>query len=196
MGYAPRGRALVGAVFGHSIEDRKIASAQLSSGFALVQNEVMTAAGWSADPYHEASGPIWDWWKLFGVPIVEGWQKFQSDQHANWWLGPVFATSWDEYEKWQSLLVMLRAAVRKRGIKLISADPVPLPTTTVQDVGHAGKKVVNAAADAGKEIWSVSKLVIYGGLGLIGAIAIGSLAMNLKSGKDPAQNYLRLAGRR
>lgn len=174
--------AAVGNALYHSVGDREAALEQLATDFATLQNEVMKAAGFSADPYHEASGPIYVWWVAAGLPTVNAWQKFHSDQTANY--GVRWATSWDVYEGWQRRLQLLRDSASKM-VKLTSPAPSKLPTTIFEDAGG----VIGDAKDKLGEGFTLIKVAIYGGLGIAGAIALTSIASNLRSGSDPVTSW-------
>ena len=57
------------------------------------------------------------------------------------------------------------------------------------------KRAKDKLVDAGGDVWELAKVGIYGGLALVGVVAVSSLVSNLRSGKDPAENYMRLAKR-
>jgi hypothetical protein len=126
-GLPRRSAPVVGAGFYHTVGDRERALAQLAMGFTMLQNEVMRAAGWRADPYLPAEGPVWEWWKLVGLPTIEAWQKFQASQTSSW--TSRFAASWTTYEQWHDRLVFLRETAKAHGLRFESPDPAPLGST-------------------------------------------------------------------
>jgi len=93
--------------------DRAEALVLLQKGFAALQSAVMLAAGWRADPYVPPAGPIWNWWQLAGIPIVEQWQQFYAKQDSSW---SRFWTDWKTYEDWNAQLLQLRDAAKTWGI--------------------------------------------------------------------------------
>ena len=150
-------RVEVGAALYHTVGDRERALKQLNTEFRVLTNEVMTLAGWQADPYQEASGVLWSWWKMVGVPVLEEWQAFFTSQMGNW--GTRFATNWGVYEKWWKRLKGLRESVEEQGVKLNSPSPSELPTTILADVGSSIRKKGGDIID----IVTVGSVVVGGG---------------------------------
>lgn len=157
-----RSQVTIGAALYHTVGDRERALEQLNTGFKTLTTEVMKLSGWSADPYQEGSGPLWDWWKLVGVPVLNEWQAFYAKQWASAWTR--WATNWESYEGWQERLKKLRDAVVSQGASLTSPDPSDLPTTIIQDVGNQVKR-------AGEGLGGVVKVAAYTAVG-IGAVYV------------------------
>lgn len=158
-----RAPAAVGISLFHTVGDRERALDQIATGFTSLQNEVMRAAGYSADPYRPASGPIWDWWQVAGAPTIAEWQTFHANQTSSW--GQRFAASWEVYEAWQKRLEALRAAAAQH-VQLVSPPPAPLPTTLPG-------AVLDAAGGAAKAVGGALHAALWVGLGL-GGLWVGT----------------------
>ena len=179
--------ALVGNALYHTVGNREDAIGKLSECFAALQTEIMALAGWKADPYHAAEGPLWDWWKNAGLPVVSAWQAFQAMQTAAY--GQRWATDWDVFKAWRDRLMDLRSKAKAHGVKLTSPEPPPLPTTIIEDIGDFGHDVKNKLGEG----WTLAKIAVYGGLGVVGLIALTSIVSNLRSGSDPVLTWGREA---
>lgn len=182
-----RRRVLVGNPLFHTVGDRSDAIGQLSEGYAALQTEIMTLAGWRADPYHAAEGPLWDWWKVVGLPVISSWQAFQAMQTAAY--GTRWATDWDTYKQWLGYLRDLRAKAKAHGVRLTTPEPHDLSTTLVEDAGHAISNFGHDVKEKLGEGWTLAKVAVYGGLGVVGAIALTSVVSNLRSGSDPVATW-------
>lgn len=203
-------RALVGISLYHSVGDRERALDQIGTGFRQLSTEVMAKAGYSADPYRDASGPLYDWWKFAGIPVLDEWQAFQTKQWDSWTAR--FMTSWEVYEGWQARLKNLRdaAAVKMRALgqsletqaseQLLSTLPGAVLDATGEVAKEAGKLAKRGAEGAGAAASDLMKIVKYGGIAVLGLgaiVALSSVAQNLRSGTDPAEKYMELwRGRR
>jgi len=183
----------VGISLFHTVGDRERAIEQISTGFRQLSDEIMTKAGHRSVPYREASGPLWEWWRLAGVPVIEEWQKFQADQMGSW--STRWATSWESYEGWQSRLKKLRdlaeSKVREFGQRLETSASPDLPKTLPGAVLEAGGR---AAEKAGEAVWETGKIIKWAAIGVLtfgGIFALSSLAMTLKKGEEPLEYYTR-----
>lgn len=205
-----RGRraAIVGNAIYHTVGDREAAVRSLSIDFEQTYQDLGHAIGFLPDEGSaervKAHNLWWTWWRAVGPSLFAAWNKFRGEQlgtdysFAGGYIGygNRFETDWDVYGDWRKRLMDLRAGARQMGIPLKSPAPATLPTTIAQDVKDVAKDIASKAAGAAGDVWTLGKVATYGGLGLLGAIAIGSLYSNLRSGKDPAANYLALARRR
>ncbi len=206
-----RGRSAVsvGNALYHTVGDREAAVKSLAIDYDHAYQEVGHAVG--VLPYEGSAERVkknnlwYTWWKAVAPPLFDGWTKFKAEQLSGDTTGPGgsyiaygnrFETDWPVYENWRKRLVDFRDGANQMGIHLTSPHPAELPTTTVEDVKDVAKNVAKKAAGAAGDIWTLGKVAVYGGLALGAAIALGSLISNLRSGKDPATNYLALAGRR
>jgi hypothetical protein len=127
--------------------------------------------------------PLWTFWYSTISPKWEEWARFrESQKYYN------LFTSWEEYEQWLDRARQLRGQLKEKGIKIETADPSDLSKTLGGAALDAGAKAV---ADIGK----IVKYGVIGALAIGGVIALSSVAHNLRSGKDPAEKYLELAGR-
>lgn len=187
-------REVVGISLFHTVGDRERAMDAINTDVRQLQNEVMAKAGYSADPYREASGPLWEWWKLAGIPIIEEWQKFYADMWDSYMSR--WASSWETYENWQQRIKKLRglteARLREGGDRLETPSPEDLPTTVWADVTHTVKKGAGDIWSGAGDVWSLVKYGAWAVLGIGAIVALSSVASNLKSGKDPAEKYVTL----
>lgn len=204
-----RGGVVVGNALYHTVGDREEAVKALALDFDHAYQEVGHAVG--VLPYEGSAERVkknnlwYQWWKAVAPPLFEGWTKFKAEQLSGDTTGPGggyiaygnrFETGWDVYEAWRKRLVDFREGAKQMGIHLTSPHPAELPTTVVQDVKNVAQDVAKKVGGAAGDVWTLGKVAVYGGLALGAAIALGSLFSNLRSGKDPASNYLALAGRR
>lgn len=166
-----KGVISVGASLYHTVGDRERALKQLNTDFNAIHNEVMLQSGYRADPYHDASGALWDWWKTIGVPIMNEWQKFYTEQMAS--VVTRFATNWEVFENWQERLKRLRDVVVNHGTVLTSPSPTDLPTTVWKDAADAARGV-------GKGAFSLLKIAAIGALGIGGIYVAGNLLKDKK----------------
>ena len=171
--YRRGGDAAVGISLFHTVGDRERALDTLATGFATLQDEVMKAAGYQANPYKPASGTIWNWWQVVGVPTLNEWQAFHADQAGSYWSR--FSTNWETYETWQARLAQLRDLVENHGIKLASPPMVDLPKTLPGSV-------LDAAGGAVQAIGHVGHVALWGAVAL-GAAFAGVTIVNLARGR-------------
>jgi len=204
--FFPSARARVGNAVYHTVGDRDDALKALDLGFTQAYAEIGHKIGVLPDAGSaervKAHPAEYAWWTAAVVPLMHQWRDFHAERSGTGRTGPApgyvaygtqFETDWSVYEAWQDKLRGLRDGARAMGIKLETPTPAPLPTTVVKDVADAGSYLAHKAKDAVGDVWDLGKVAIYGGLALLGVVAVGSLVSNLKSGKDPAQNYLALA---
>jgi hypothetical protein len=164
--------ARVGSFLGfHTREDGERAREQIASGFKALQDEVMHAAGYSADPYRAASGSIWEWWKVAGIPVVSEWQKFYADQSGSY-LSRLGA-GWEVFESWQTRLAALRDQAKQHLGHLVSPDPQPLPQTAVDKIG-------DVAGGLASTLGTVGKVALYAAVGLGAAWGVAEIVKTVR----------------
>lgn len=206
-------RAYIGAAtVYHSVSDRDRAVEQINTEFAVFVADVMRSIGvngadldlmfdptFLTDKVKQArfgvargmlmASPYYSLWRDVISPVYEEFKRFYHDQ-STW---NQFVSSYDDYERWMQRLQQLRDAVDAQNIKLRSPTPIPLPRTVWQEAGgvahDAAQTVVNTAADLGK----VLKVALIGVVAIGGAIALGTLAVDVKKGRAPADRYAGLA---
>lgn len=154
---------IIGASFYHTVGDRERALDQMATDFASLQNDIMMQAGWRADPYRAASGPLWDWWQSVGVPTMNEWQTFHANQTGSWVTR--WATNWETFEQWQDRLKRLRDLARSHGLTLASPEPVELPKTITQ-------RAEEGIGGGLTSLWGILKMVLYAAIGITGFLAL------------------------
>ena len=204
----PRGRRVaVGNAVYHSVGEREEVVRQLGVDYDRASLDIGTAIG--VFPYEGSAErvkhhPEWyAWWVAAAAPLFASWAAFKADQlgvsgkPAAGYVayGERFGTDWAAYVEWQHRLIELRASAAQLGIPLHTPTPAPLPTTIPEDVANLAKRAKDKLVDSGGDLWTLAKVGVYGGLALVGVVAVSSLVSNLKTGKDPAENYLALARR-
>jgi hypothetical protein len=213
-------RAAVGLTLYHSVEDRANAVRQMAIDWDAVYQNLATQAGeividrTSPSGYRTATqadlaGHPVDtskliWWKSFAKPLIQQWTTFKQQQlgtdstSGGNYLGFAerFETNWDVYENWKSKLDSLRDQALKLGFKISAPAAPDLPRTLWGDVEHfvedKGKQLFGAGEDALKFV----KYAAYAALGIGAIVALSSVGSNLRSGRDPAANYLDAIGSR
>lgn len=157
---------------------------QIGTGFRTLHDEVMQEAGFRFDPYQEASGPIFDWWKITGIPTIEEWQKFQADTLGSW--STRFFLRPSALKTWHERLAQLRDAAQKR-IDLQSVAPtqpeMPLGVHLYEAGGTAAIESASLAKRGAEGAGDIVKYATYGLIGVGGLAALGYLASTLKKGK-------------
>jgi hypothetical protein len=128
--------------------------------------------------------PFWTFWYTTVSPKWEEWARFRESQKFY-----NLFTSWEEYEQWLDRAKQLRGQLKEKGIKIETADPGDLSKTL-------GGAALDTAAKAATDIGKILKYGVIGALVIGGVVALASVADNLKSKTDPAEKYLKLAGRR
>jgi hypothetical protein len=204
----------VGALY-HSVGDRAEAVKQMASDWtALYQNLASQVGEITPDSkapsgYHITSQKEWDanppdikkveWWKSYAKPIFNTWVKFKSEQlgdHSSMGDYVAFAerwqTDWDVYERWKKKLDALRAEAQKRSFMISAPPTVELPTTIWTDVAKGAGDVVKGVGDT----WRFVKYAAWATLGIGTIVALSSVAQNLRTGRDPADRYVKLIRQR
>lgn len=210
--YAHAAHAVGNALY-HTTSDRLEAVKSLDDDFTKLYRELAVFCGYDDAFWHPSDAALRDaaraahkdhperlvWWKVTAKPIFDSWVAFKTPQTGNdkgdyAAFGERFLTDWPVYEKWHTVLEQLRAGAQGMlGHPLTSAAPSKLPTTVLQDAGGVVANVASTVADKAGDVWTLGKVAIYGGIALGGLILVGSLASNLRSGKDPAASYFALA---
>lgn len=197
----------------HSIDDHADAVRQMALDWeALYHNLASQAGSLTPDPtrpsgYHYTTQVELDanppdpakvaWWKSYADPLVKQWVKFRIEQLGGLYTtGDAYiawteraTTSWDTYKNWKKKLDALRADAQKRGFTITASPTTDLPTTIWEDVECALKK-------GGKDVWTLVKYGAWAVLGIGAIVALSSAASKLRSGKDPAETYVKLVKRR
>jgi hypothetical protein len=197
-------REVVGISIYHTVGDRERALNQIGTGFAQLQSEIFSKS--SADQYGARTGPLWEWWRYAGIPILNEWQKFQADQWAKY--STRWATNWETYENWEDRLKKLRANVAAKlkefGTALETVAPTDLPKTLpgtiIEETGEAiketGRLAKRGAEGAGAAVVDTVKIMKYTAIGVLaigGVIALTSAVSHLRKGTDPVKSYTNLA---
>ncbi len=143
-------------------------------------------AGSEHDPVVELFTSGW-------TPLIQAWQSFYADHGS--WLGNLWTNYAPDAEAFQRKLVAIRQEAQHRGMGMLSPAPEAF-SSSLLDPHH---DVIDTAAEAGKKIgadtYQVIKIAVYGGLALVGVIALSSIVSNLRRGSDPMAPYLKAAGR-
>ena len=175
--YDDRPLTISGAELYHSVGDRERALDQLATDFASLQNDIMTQAGWRADPYHPAEGPLFDWYRANVEPTIAEWQTFHGNQTGSWAIR--WATDWSVYEQWQDRLKRIRELATAHGVQLASPAPVDLPKT----VWQRGAEGVGSGAAA---LFTLLKVAVYAAIGITGFVALYAVFRDIRGrGQHP-----------
>jgi hypothetical protein len=121
------------------------------------------------------------------IPFVTRWLTFYENNKN--WSDQVWWNHAPEAEQFLDQLVAIRANAKRLGMPVHS----PKPSSFGKSIADPKRDPWGSFGDFWDSLSTMGKVVIYGGLGLAGLVAVTSIASNLKSGKDPAQNYLALA---
>jgi len=194
-GHRFESRALVGNALYHSVGDREDAIKQLAIDYEQSYADIGHAIGVlpidgsaARVASHGPQGALWfTWWQAVERPLMDAWTKFKAEQLSGDTTGPGgswiayanrWQTPWSEIDTFRRRLVDFRDGARRLGIKLSSPPPQALPTTTIEDIANKAKDAAGAAFD-------LTKVLIYGGLAVGGAVALTALVANVRSNKDP-----------
>jgi len=201
---------IVGITLYHSVGDRDHAVEELNGAWNAFVAECFQKMG--ADPskynlpYATASyenmqeflrqhatmmkSPYWSAWDLGISPTFSEWKRFYRDS-STW---NEFLTSWEQYEGWYDKLDRSRKLWEEATHShLQSVMPNAPPPTVFQQAGSAAAGAATKATDAVTDVWKTAKYILFGLLGVGGAIAIGGLVSDLKSNRDPTKKYIALA---
>lgn len=128
-------------------------------------------------------------------PWLVRWDAFYEANKG--WLDNLWWNHAPEAEQFLAQLTDMRKQVAAHGMRVESPAPAVFSPSLLLDPGH---NMIDRGAAAAGDLWNslgtAGKVALYGGVALLGTIAIASLASNLRSGKDPASNYLALARRK
>lgn len=200
-----RSRPTVGGLW-HTIDDREKALAtfkrDLLSVHGALLRQILHAT--PENPYGRASDttirPDWlAWWKARAVPFFNDFTEWSAARSPGNWThfgpyiayGEQFTTDWDVYKRWLDQLIALRKEAEALGVQFQDAGPTPLPTTVVEDVEDAAKKVAGGAADT----WKFVKYAAVTALAIGAVVALSSVAQDLRTGRDPAEKYVEMMRR-
>lgn len=203
------GEARMGNVIYHSVGDIEDAVKQLSIDYDAAYADIGNQVG--ILPY-EGSGervkkhPDWYlWWTVVASPQFKQFVAFRREMlGGDRTFGDAYiaytnrmkVTSWsNEILSWHDKLVTLRKAAEHMGMSLVSPVPTRLATTLPEDVRDLAKRAAEKAAEGAGDAWTLVKYGLWGVLGIGAIVALSSVASNLRSGKDPAEKYVALAGR-
>jgi hypothetical protein len=196
--HAPWGQASVGLKLYHTLGDSDRATAQIDTEMNAIVDAVYRAMGvdpsiirlrptlaeiakmpkedvnaWKdhvfAAKAKAAQSPFWGFWDAAVSPIYAEWMQFRGDQkYYN------LFTSWEEYEKWLDRAKQLREAIKSRGIRIETPDPMDLTKTLP---GALLDKTGEAVMEFGK----IAKWAVIGLLGIGGVVAITYAARGAKA---------------
>jgi hypothetical protein len=125
------------------------------------------------------------WYTTTWKPFFDDWSRFYHEKKdINWQMLPGSGT-WDHIQDYRGKLIAIRNAA-----PFTPAGPAPLNPETRRD-----QDVFGGLGDALKGAGSFVKYAAFAGLGLVAVVALGSVVQNVRSGKDPASNYMRLVGK-
>ena len=141
------------------------------------------------------------WWNATAKPTFDAWNVFKQDYLGDdltvanayiHWANLTKELDSDVLRSWHARLLAIRQGAGLVGLRLESPRPQDLQTTFIDDVKEAGSNVIHKVGEA----WTLSKVLIYGGLALGAGLVVSSIVTNVRAGTDPATPYLQLAGRR
>ena len=155
----------IGQELFHTGANRERAIAQISTGFRALASDL---AVWMTSNEERSDATKTAQWIAADVtPTLEEWGAFVAHEQTSWWVK--IATSWDTFEQWWGRLKQLRSLARAHGVRLQSAEPVPLPKTIWQH-SEAGNGSEATAILGVLKIGALTALGIMGAAGLYGAI--------------------------
>lgn len=162
---AAKPAAQIGQELFHTGANRSRAIAQISTGFRALASDL---AVWMTSNEERSDATKTAQWIAADVtPTLEEFGAFAAREQTSWWVK--IATSWDTFEQWWDRLKQLRSLARAHGVRLQSAEPVPLPKTIWQH-SEAGKGSEATAILGVLKIGALTALGIMGAAGLYGAI--------------------------
>jgi hypothetical protein len=88
---------------------------------------------------------------------------------------------WKDVQAYRERFIKIFDSAKEAGFRIIGPDPTP-PTQTPWD------KAGNVLGQFGTMV----KVIVYGGLGLVGVVAVASIVHNVRTNKDPVVSYADL----
>ena len=162
---AAKPAAQIGQELFHTGANRERAIAQISTGFRAFASDL--AVWMTSNEERPDATKTAQWIAADVTPTLEEWSTFVAHEKTSWWVK--IATSWDTFEQWWGRLKQLRSLARAHGVRLQSAEPMPLPKTIWQH-SEAGKGSEATAILGVLKIGALTALGIMGAAGLYGAI--------------------------
>lgn len=132
---------------------------------------------------HPQSSP---WFRTTWQPFYDDWSRFyheKKDIPLQLWPG---SGTWDHIQDYRKKLLDIRSKA-----PFSAQGPAPLDPEQRRDQDISG-----GLGDLFKNTGTFVKYAAYAALGIVGVVALSSVAQNLRSGKDPAANYMELLERR
>lgn len=122
------------------------------------------------------------WYRTTWKPFFDEWEHFyEGKKNTPLQLWPGSGT-WDYVQDYRQKLIDIRKAAPFK-----PQGPEPLDPDKRRDQDLTG-----GIGDLLKNLGSFAKYGAIAGLGIVGIVALSSVAQNLRSGKDPAANYMEL----
>lgn len=206
--YRPR----VGATVYHSVSDRDRAVEQINTEFHVFVADFLHTIGvpsaeldlvfdpkFMTDKVLQArfavargvlmASPYYSLWRDIISPVFEEWKRFYTQQ-STW---HEFVSSYEDYEQWMTRLQQLRDAVNAQNIQLRSPSPTKLPRTVWQEAGGVAHDAAATVVDTAKDLGKVLKYGLLAALGVGAAVALSSIAVDVRKGRAPADRYAGLS---
>jgi len=134
------------------------------------------------DAAHPQATP---WYRATWKPFFDDWSRFyheKKDISLQMWPG---SGTWDHIQDYRKKLIEIRASA-----PFTAQGPAPLDPEKRRDPDITG-----GIGDLFKGAGNFVKYGAYAALGIVGVVALSSVVQNLRSGKDPAENYMELIRR-
>ncbi len=126
------------------------------------------------DPQLVAYRAAWDEWKW-------KWMQFHSQKTSIAFQTLPFSGTWDRIQEY-----------RKQFINFVKEAPFPVTMSPLDAESRKDPSILGGIGDAISSLGTLGKVVVYGGLGLIGAIAITSVVQQVRKNKDPLETYAQI----
>lgn len=109
------------------------------------------------------------------------WMAFHSQKTTIPMQMLPFSGTWDRIQEY-----------RKQFVELLKEAPFTPTITPLDPDTRKDPSILGSIGDALSSIGTLGKVVIYGGLGLIAAVAVTSIVQQVRKNKDPLETYSQL----
>lgn len=127
-----------------------------------------------ADPDLHRFISVWDAFKT-------RWMAFHSEKTSIAMQTLPFSGTWDRIQEY-----------RKQFVNLIKEAPFTTTITPLDPDTRKDPSILGSIGDIFSSMGTLGKVVIYGGLGLIAAVAVTSIVQQVRKNKDPLESYAQI----
>jgi hypothetical protein len=146
--------------------------------------------------------PFYTVWASKIAPVYEEWKALRHDPggggitgalsaiRSSFLYGPIttslFGGDFDVYKRWFGRLSQAFAAAQAANVPNLPDPPKAPDKTVLEEAADIPGKLAKKVGEGAKEVFDFTKVVVYGGLAIVGALAI-TLVVQSTRGKDTSQ---------